>query len=131
MDSVVHFEIPANDVKRAGDFYKKTFGWMTNSLEDMGYTILYTTETDMKNFMIKKVGAINGGMMKRNEKIKNPVITLSVDNMEEAFKKVKANGGSVYIEKMPVGDMGFAGYIKDTEGNIIGLFEPSKNMQET
>ena len=27
MDSIVHFEIPADDPKRAGEFYNKAFGW--------------------------------------------------------------------------------------------------------
>jgi len=36
-------------------------------------------------------------------------------------------GGKTVQKKMPVGDMGFAAYFKDTEGNVIGLFQnPSK-----
>lgn len=126
MDSVVHFEIPFEDKKRATDFYKKTFGWETKEYPDMDYTIVYTTETDMKTFMVKKPGAINGGMMKREDKIKSPVITIGVKDMDESLKKTKVNGGKVLIDKMPVGDMGFSAYIKDTEGNIIGLFQSTR-----
>ncbi len=126
MDGVVHFEIPFENQKRAVGFYEKTFGWESNPIKEMEYTLVYTTETDMETFMIKNPGTINGGMMKRDEKIKSPVITIGVKNMDEALKKAEANGGKVYIEKMTVGDMGFAAYIKDTEGNIIGLFESTK-----
>ncbi len=27
MNRIVHFEIPAADLQRAADFYKKVFGW--------------------------------------------------------------------------------------------------------
>jgi len=33
------------------------------------------------------------------------------------------NGGKIIREKMQVGDMGYAAYFKDTEGNIIGLWQ--------
>jgi len=127
MDSVVHFEIPFEKKKRAADFYKKTFGWETNDVPGMDYTIAYTTQTDMKTRMIKKPGAINGGMMKRNDKIKSPIITIVVKNIDEAIKKTKENGGSIYIDKMEIGKgIGFSAYIKDTEGNVIGLWQPVK-----
>ena len=32
-------------------------------------------------------------------------------------------GGKMVREKMQVGDMGYASYFKDTEGNIIGLWQ--------
>lgn len=32
MDKIVHFEIPADDIARAKEFYGSTFGW---ELEDM------------------------------------------------------------------------------------------------
>ena len=34
MDSVVHFEIPAKDVKRASAFYEKAFGWQIKQFEN-------------------------------------------------------------------------------------------------
>ena len=48
---------------------------------------------------------------------------IDVDSIDDAFKKVVAAGGTVINEKMAVGEMGFAGYFTDTEGNLIGLWE--------
>ena len=123
MDSVVHFEIPAVNVKRAQRFYADSFGWDVDPVPDMEYTIMRTAEVD-KNRMVKRRGAINGGMMKRTKLIKNPVITIAVKNMDKSLKDVQKRGGKIFIKKMAVGDMGYAAYIKDTEGNTIGLFEP-------
>ncbi len=122
MDKVVHFEIPADDLERAQKFYKSVFGWNLEKFPDMEYIIVRTTEVD-ENRMPIEPGAINGGMMKREKPITSPVITIAVENIDEAMKKVKKMGGKVVREKMEVGDMGLAAYIMDTEGNIIGLWQ--------
>ena len=122
MDSVVHFEIPAEDTKRAQDFYSKVFGWKITPMPEMDYIILGTTEVDEEQ-MPKKSGAINGGMMKRNDKVKNPVITINVKDVDKALGEVKEAGGEVVVEKFEVGDMGYDAYFKDTEDNVLGVWE--------
>ena len=122
MDSVVHFEIPADDVKRAQKFYSSVFGWKINSMPDMGYAILGTTEVD-KNQMPTKPGAINGGMLKRQPPVKSVVITINVTSIDDAGKKIVKQAGKIIGKKSKVGDMGYSAYFKDTEGNVIGLWQ--------
>lgn len=125
MDPVVHFEIPADNVVRAQDFYNRAFGWKMSSVSGMDYTIVRTAETD-DNHMIKEPGKINGGIMKRSPPIMRPVITISVEEMGRALQKVKSAGGKTVKEPVTVGDMGIAAYVQDSEGNIIGLWQPLK-----
>ena len=125
MDKVVHFEIPADDLERAQKFYKKAFDWMINPIPQMNYTILGTTAVDEMN-MPKEPGAINGGMMQRSDLIKCPVITISVENMDEALKIVESSGGKIAEGKMEVPNMGITAYFKDTEGNVLGLLASNK-----
>jgi predicted enzyme related to lactoylglutathione lyase len=73
--------------------------------------------------MPKEAGAINGGMLQRQDPVKSPVITIDVDNMDQAAATIEKNGGKIIRPKMPVGDMGFAAYFKDTEGNVVGLWQ--------
>ena len=126
MDKVVHFEIPYDDAMRAHDFYKKVFHWKLTEVPDMNYTTVGTVEVDDK-MMPKESGGINGGMMKR-DKVKHPVITIAVKDINKTVKDVEMHGGKLFIEKMQVGDMGFSAYIKDTEDNIIGLWQNLKEM---
>ena len=122
MDKVVHFEIPADDLERARKFYTSVFGWKMDSVPEMEYILIGTTQVD-ENGMPTEAGGINGGMMKRQSPLNSPVITIDVQNMEDAMIKVKKMGGKTIREKMQVGDMGYAAYFKDTEGNIIGLWQ--------
>lgn len=123
MDKVVHFEIPADDIERAQKFYKTVFKWEINPMPEMNYTMVRTVKIDEKSMIPKEPGAINGGMMKRSKDVTAPVITIGVSDIEKAGKDVEQNGGKVIVPKMKVGDMGWAAYIKDTEGNILGLWQ--------
>lgn len=119
---VVHFEIPADDVERAQAFYHEAFGWKINSMPGMNYTLVSTTETD-ESGAPKDPGGINGGMLARQGPITSPVITIEVDDIEDTLPAIEKLGGAVALPKSPVGDMGFAAYVTDTEGNLIGLWE--------
>jgi uncharacterized protein len=119
---VVHFEIPADDLARAQDFYKQAFGWNIAPMPDMSYTIVSTTPTNDQG-MPTDPGAINGGMMQREEPTTTPVITIDVDDIDKALEKIGTLGGSTVQAKQPVMDMGFAAYFKDSEGNLMGLWQ--------
>jgi len=121
MDSVVHFEIPAKDVKRASNFYGKAFRWTFNQFPGFEYWSIGTTMSD-KNGMPTSPGAINGGMGKKGGMApKAVVVTIGVKDIDAALASVKKLGGKQSGKKMPVGDMGWSAYFEDTEGNLIGL----------
>lgn len=125
MDKVVHFEIPVDDEARAKDFYGSIFDWDLNET-DMGDGVTYTTvgtvETDEQR-MPKEPGAINGGIMKRSPDAPSPVITIQVDSIDDTLKKVEAGGGSTLRPRTEIPDMGAFSYFKDSEGNVMGLWE--------
>ena len=128
MDKVVHFELPADNVERAKKFYKETFDWQMQDMPEMNYIILRTVDIDEK-MMPKESGAINGGMFKRgdtNNMINGPTLSVGVDDIDSAIKKIKNAGGLILKDKMPVGDMGFMAYFKDTEGNILSVWQTAK-----
>ena len=53
-----------------------------------------------------------------------PVITVDVDSIDNALVKIQSLGGEPVGEKTSVGEMGFAAYFKDTEGNVMLLKDP-------
>jgi len=58
--------------------------------------------------------------------VKSTVVTIRVEDLDAATKKIEKIGGKVVQKKRAVGDMGFTAYFKDTEGNIVGLWQDSK-----
>jgi predicted enzyme related to lactoylglutathione lyase len=119
---IVHFEIPFDDGDRARAFYSDVFGWKTNEMAAMQYTMAMTGPVG-DNGMPTEPGFINGGMFQRTENVNVPVVTIDVDSIDDALEKVEANGGKTVEAKIPVGDMGFAAYFNDSEGNLVGLWQ--------
>lgn len=132
MDKVQHFEIPVDDIARARKFYEGVFGWGTMEfpMPGMQYVGLHTGPVDEKQ-MPKEAGYINGGMFQRSPEfpLEGPTIAMTVEDIDMALGKVKAAGGTVVMEKMQCADMGLYAYIKDTEGNIIGIWQNLKPCQ--
>jgi uncharacterized protein len=119
---VVHFEVPYDDANRATKFYRDVFGWNITPMPEMDYTMVSTGPVSDQG-MPAEPGYIGGGMFKREGDLDRPIITLDVASIDDAMKTVTASGGSAVGEKMAVGEMGFAAYFKDSEGNLMGLWE--------
>lgn len=127
MDSIVHFEIPVDNPKRAAKFYADTFGWNVQQWEKMPYWLASTAESDERG-MPKNPGAINGGLGPRKGALKSVVVTVMVDDIDAALKRIEKGGGKTVQKKQAIGDMGFTAYFKDSEGNVIGLWSAPKQM---
>jgi predicted enzyme related to lactoylglutathione lyase len=119
---IVHFEIPFDDHDRATAFYRDVFGWQTQDMPEMQYTMALTGPLG-DDQMPSEPGFINGGMFQRQEKLNVPMLTIGVDDIDATLDAVESNGGKTVEAKMPVGDMGFVGYFSDSEGNLVGLWQ--------
>ena len=62
-------------------------------------------------------------MLVRQDPVRAPVITIEVDDIDAALKTVESLGGRTARGSLPVGDMGYAAYFADTEGNVVGLWQ--------
>jgi predicted enzyme related to lactoylglutathione lyase len=119
---VVHFEVPFDDADRARDFYKAVFGWQIQPMPEMNYNMVSTGPTSDQG-MPSEPGFIGGGMMQRQAPVNSPVITMEVDDIDATINAVEKHGGAAVGEKMAVGEMGFAAYFSDSEGNLMGLWQ--------
>ena len=119
---VVHFEIPFDDGDRARAFYRDAFGWQLQEWDEGAYTLVTTGPTGETGQ--EEAGFINGGMLAREESAApGPVVVMDVPSIDDALATVERLGGSTVVPKQAVGEMGFTAYVKDTEGNIVGLWE--------
>lgn len=122
---VVHFEIPADDMKRAQEFYETTFGWgLTQMGPDMGgYVVLRTGPTDEQG-MLQDKGFINGGLFERDATAKGPIVVLAVDDCDAMVEKVQNAGGKLVGEILDIPGVGRYARVEDTEGNMIAMIKP-------
>jgi len=123
MSPVVFFEMPANDMNRAKEFYKKVLGWYI-SPDYENYYFALTTLSD-ENKIPKVVGQINGGIQKKDDTIGKLRLMIHVTDLDETLKRALDEGGKILIPPKKIPGYYYA-VIMDTEGNEINLAERLK-----
>jgi predicted enzyme related to lactoylglutathione lyase len=128
MPRVVHFEIHAEKPERAIKFYTDVFGWTFTKWGDIGYWMIVTGPDGTMG--------INGGLVLRHgpppaegQAVNAYTCSIDVASVDEYFAKSLTAGGTVAVPKMPVPTVGWLAYVKDTEGNILGLFQPDSSAK--
>ena len=126
MDRVCHFEVPYADKARVSKFYQDVFGWqISDAPGDMPYSFVVTTPVN-EQFMPTEPGGINGGMYQRGDEggSQSPVIVIEVDSCEQRIRDVEAAGGARVLGPNEIPGMGIYAQVRDSEDNVIGLWQP-------
>jgi predicted enzyme related to lactoylglutathione lyase len=120
--TIVHFEIPADDVEKLRKFYSELFGWkierMPGPVEYWGIATVPVNEKGMP----QRPG-VNGGMMKRQNPEHKPVNYIAVESVDEYVKRIEALGGRVIAPKMEVPGIGWWALALDPEGNQFAILQ--------
>lgn len=126
--TIMHFDIPADDVEKLKRFYENVFGWKIEKTPGpVDYWLIYTVPVDEQGKPTEM--GVNGGMMKREhseQKITNYVLVESVD---EYAKKIEDAGGKIIVPKMAVPSMGYWAYFTDPDGNVLAIWEENKEAK--
>jgi predicted enzyme related to lactoylglutathione lyase len=111
------FEIPVQDMNRAIAFYAEVLG-IGLSVHEMG-------ETEMGWFPMKAGEPGSPGALIRAEgyepSMQGVVVYLTCPDIDGALERAAANGGEILLPRTSIGEHGFVGFMKDSEGNRIGL----------
>jgi uncharacterized protein len=111
---ICHFELPVKDTARAKAFYSEIFGW---TFQDMPDYAMFTTPGR----------AVGGGLFKPSAE-QPPKVTnyLQVDSIDDTAKRIKGQGGKLITQKTEVAGHGSMQLFEDPEGNLMGLWQPTK-----
>jgi len=118
-NTIVHFEIPSDNIEQAKKFYNSLFGW---KMENMPGPMEYWTFSTANDKDGEEQQNLGGGIMKRQmpqQSIRNYIGVKSVDDYS---KKVESlGGGKVKVPKTEVLNLGWFAICSDTENNTFGL----------
>jgi len=123
MPRPIHFEIHAEDLDRAQRFYETMFGWTFTAVAGSSFRLIRTGQGP----------GIDGGMMRRRgpapqggEPLTSWVCTIDVDDVDLYVARAEASGGSPAQPKMAIPGVGWLAYVKDSEGNILGMMQEDR-----
>lgn len=111
----MHFEIPIDDPDRAGEFYRSLFGWNVAKWGPVDYWTMTTGA--------EPGPGAEGALTPRSEAPEGVLVYVGVENIDQAMAKVKDAGGTLLTGKMPIPTLGWSARFRDTEGNVVGLFQ--------
>ena len=93
MHKIIHFDISADDVSRAKDFYHNLFGWKIERFPGpMEYYLVDTTDENGEK-------GLTGGIAKREKSYQKITNFIQVSSIDEYMEKVKKLGGEVVEPK--------------------------------
>ena len=128
MSRVIHFEVQASEPLALVDFYTALLGWSFSKWEGAEYWLIETGSADQPG--------INGGLLPRPsdppldmQAVNAFVCTAEVASLDETLAKGAELGASAAYPKQPVPGVGWLAYIKDPDGNIVGLLQPDEGAK--
>jgi predicted enzyme related to lactoylglutathione lyase len=133
MPTIVHFNIPSDDIERSKKFYNDLFGWKFDKMpsppgseampEGMEYWLISTVDE-------KGNKALDGGMGKRQSPQHQGITNFfDVKSVQEYSARVKQLGGKVIGPIMPIPGIGYFASCEDTENNGFGIFEADQSAK--
>lgn len=121
--TIIHFEIPANNVEKLKKFYEELFGWtITLAPGPIEYWVIQTVPTD-ENGMLQRPG-VNGGMYKKQDPQNKPINYFSVESITDFLIKIEKMGGKITQPKQEVPEVGWIAAAEDPDGNQFALIQP-------
>ncbi len=113
---ICHVEIPVRNMARAKKFYAGVFGWKFKAFSPR-YVMFITGEGE------KLGGALAKTDLKELPPDGGVTVYVKVESIKEALSKAKEWGGQVLQKRTEIGgDNGYIAFLRDTEGNRMGLF---------
>ena len=103
--------LPAQDLARARRFYSEKLG--LEPVEEREGGLRYRCGSG-EFALFKSAGSASGD---------HTQMGWEVDDIDASLGVVEANGGSTVRPKEPVGDVGWAAYFRDPEGNVLGMWQ--------
>ena len=123
MPRVIHFEVHASDPTRIIPYYEKMFGWRFEAYTGgWEYWLIRTGDASRPG--------IDGGLLRRRgaaaadgQPVNSFVCTVDVPSLDDALATSAALGGTVAAPRMAIPGVGHLAYVKDPDGNILGLMQ--------
>ncbi len=113
----VHFEIHGEDPVKAGEFYAQVFGWSFDRWGSHDYWLHGTGEG---------LG-IDGASAPPQEHGQKVVLTIEVDDLEEAIERTRLAGGTVLVERSAIPGIGWLAQVLDPNDVVFGILQSDES----
>lgn len=127
MSRVVHFEIQASQPQTLPDFYSGLIGWSFTKWEGPAeHWLIETGPSDTPGINDGLLPRPGSAPMAEMQPVNAFVCTVEITSPEKSLSQSIALGGTVALPKMPIQGVGWLAYVKDLDGQMVGLMQPGQ-----
>ena len=109
---ICYIEIPASDIARSADFYRRVFGWHIRQRGDGSTAFDDTTGGVSGTWVLRRPPATEPGFL----------IYVMVDSVAATMDAIVANGGEI-VQPIGADPPEVTARFRDLAGNVIGLYQ--------
>jgi len=109
---ICYIEIPATDIQRSADFYKKVFGWAVRTRGDGRTAFDDTTGEVSGTWVLGRPAAQKPGLL----------FYIMVDSVAATAEAVVAHGGEI-VQPIGADAPEITARFRDPGGNVMGLYQ--------
>ena len=117
---ITHIDIPVSDTQRASTFYQDLFGWRINEVPGFEGYPMWRAPNQISG----------GGLAPRSDGFDQPRSYVEVDSIDAVVAKAEAGGGKVLMPKSEIDSSSWFAVIEDPDGNHVGLYEGTTDVDE-
>ena len=109
---ICYIEMPATDIARSSEFYRKVFGWTTR------------TRGDGSLAFDDGVGEVSGTWIRGRRPASEPglLVYIMVDDAAATVATIVANGGEI-VQPIGADAPEITARFRDPGGNVVGLYQ--------
>jgi len=104
--TIVHFEIPAQNVEKLKQFYEEVFGWKIIQYPGpIDYWVIQTVPVDANGTPLRL--GVNGGMFRKQQPEIKLINYFAVESINDYLTKILKLGGKIISPKQEVPNVGW------------------------
>ena len=116
---ICYIEIPATDIARSADFYRRAFGWQIRQRGNGQTAFDDTTGEVSGTWVLGRPPAAQPGLL----------VYVMVDSMAATLDAIVANGGEI-VQPVGADAPEITARFRDPAGNVIGLYQQPARRSE-
>lgn len=109
---ICYIEIPAADIQRSAEFYRKVFGWKIRQRGDGNLAFDDATGAVSGTWVLGRVPVADVGLL----------IYIMVDSVAETIECILSNGGNI-LQPIGMDAPEITARFSDPAGNVLGLYQ--------
>jgi predicted enzyme related to lactoylglutathione lyase len=109
---ICYIEMPATDIARSADFYKRVFGWNIRQRGDGHLAFDDAINEVSGDWVLKRPPSTTPGLL----------IYIMVDSVAKTVEAVVANGGEI-VQTIGADAPEITARFRDPAGNVLGLYQ--------